>query len=146
MDPKKLKTIIKNAKAKAFDGNIEAFALYQVLSNVGGDFGLIIRHKIEEYGDIDQVDEEDSYNYIKWLPHDLYKELVALSKDGFVKSSFITNNKRNRYTHHYHIVCCSTRRTRILTKVRNWIKTEKGKKWIKNDEHRKDSITDFHYV
>jgi hypothetical protein len=146
MNPKKLKTIIKNAKTKAFDSNIEAFTLFHILANIGGDFGLIIRHKIQEYGDIDQVSNNEAYNFIKWLPSNLYEDLVRLSKDGLVKSSFITNNKRNRYTHHYHIVCCATKRTRILTIVRNWVKTKQGKKWIKNNEHRKDSITDFHFV
>lgn len=142
---KKAKSIAKKAKARAYDTNLEASTLFQILSNIGGEFGLIIRHKIEEYGDIDQVSVEESFSYIDWLPHDMYHWLIKQANNGLVKASFVTNSK-SEWHQHWHIVADSAKKVVIETKVRNWAKTEVGKSFIKNNGHRNDGVTTFHWI
>ena len=79
--------IAKKAKARGYDGNLEAMALYQILSNVGGEFGLIMRHAIKEYGDIEHGNDEESFAFLNWLPYDLREWLITAARKNLVKAS-----------------------------------------------------------
>lgn len=137
-----IKNIAKKAKSRAYDSNLEALALFQILSNIGGNFGLIIRHAIKEYEEIEIGDNEsETYHYLSWLPNTMYTWLVNASRNELVKASFITNEQ----SRHWHIVADSAKRVVIESKVRRWVKTEEGKRFIKRNEHRNDCITTFHW-
>lgn len=137
--------IAKRAKARGYKGNLEAMALYQILTNIGGEFGTIMRHMIEEYGDIEHGTEEESFAFLRWLPGDLCAWLKEAAKNNLVKASFVTN-VNSEWHQHWHIVADSAKKTVIETKVRRWIKTDQGKDFVKRNEHRGDSITTYHWI
>ena len=139
------KKIAKKAKARGYKGNLEAMTLYQILTNIGGEFGTIMRHMIEEYGDIEHAAEEESFEFLRWLPWDLSVWLKDAAKNNLVKASFVTNVNSD-WHQHWHIVADSAKKTVIETKVRRWVKTEEGKRCIKRNEHRGDSITTYHWL
>ena len=139
------KKIAKKAKARGYNANLEAMALYQILTNIGGEFGTIMRHMIEEYGDIEHGTEEESFSFLRWLPCDLNKWLINAAKNNLVKASFVTNVNSD-WHQHWHIVADSAKKTVIETKVRRWVKSEQGKYFIKRNEHRGDSITTYHWI
>ena len=142
---KKAREIAKKAKARGYQGNLEAMALYQILSNIGGEFGLIMRHMIEEYGDIEHGNEEESFAFLRWLPYQLNEWLIKAAKNDLVKASFVTNVNHEWYNH-WHIVADSAKKTVIETKVRRWCKTPEGKTFIKCNQHRNDCVTTFHWL
>lgn len=146
LSKKKIQQIARKAKARAYDSQLEAMVLYQIASNIGGPFGIICRHIIDEYGDIEQANSDDeAYAFLRWLPNHLNEWLRTRSKDGLVKASFITNQKSD-YDQHWHIVADSAKRTVIETKLRRWVKTPEGKSHIARNEHRCDSITTYHWL
>lgn len=142
---KEAREIAKKAKARSYKGNLEALALYQILANIGGEFGLIMRHIIEEYDDIEFADEQESFMYLRWLPNHLNKWLVDAANKDLIKASFVTN-QNNEWHNHWHIVADSVKKTVIETKVRRWCKTPEGKSYIKKNEHRRDCITTIHWL
>ena len=86
------KEIAKKAKARGYKGNLEAITLYQILTNIGGEFSMIMRHMIEEYGDIEHGDEQESFAFLSWLPHHLNQWLIQAAENGLIKASFVTNS------------------------------------------------------
>jgi hypothetical protein len=141
----KAKEIAKKAKARGYKGNLEAITLYQILTNIGGEFGMIMRHVIEEYGDIEHGDEPESFIFLRWLPHHLNEWLIQAAKNGLVKASFVTN-VNSEWNNHWHVVADSAKKVVIETKVRRWVKTKEGKRHIKRNEHRGDCITTYHWI
>ena len=143
---KEIKKIAKKAKARAYDTSLEAMTLYQILTNIGGPFGLICRHLVGEYGEIEQAScQDEEYVYLKWLPSHLHDWLIAKSQSGLVKASFITH-QGSCYDQHWHIVADSAKKVVIETKVRRWCKSEEGKRFIARNDHRGDTITSYHWL
>ncbi len=142
MDPKK---IAKKAMTKAFDNNCEAIVLYYTLANIGGNFGLIIRREIEEIMEI-ELNAEDPFFFLDWLPIKLKEEFVALAQEKLVKATFITNNKpKSMYDNtHWHIVANATIKTIIESKARKW--AAQNKEWMNQNDNRNDSVTTIHFL
>jgi|13_taG_2_1085334.scaffolds.fasta_scaffold00011_63 hypothetical protein len=139
------KKIAKVAKKRNYKGNLEAMALYQILTNIGGEFGMIMRHVVEEYNDIEHGSEEESFAFLNWLPNHMVEWLVNSAKNDLVKASFVTNINC-QWHNHWHIVADSAKKVVIETKIRRWCKTPEAKKFIKRNEHRNDCITTYHWL
>jgi 4-aminobutyrate aminotransferase-like enzyme len=119
--------------------------LYYILSNVGGAFGLILRHKIDE---IDQIEScltlDEAFNlYLSWLPEELVEKLTSQAQKDLVKSTFKVGSDVDENA--YHMVCSQYRRSRILTIARAWIKNPHSKESLKRNDMREDTITTIHW-
>ena len=138
------KKIAKKVKKRRFDPNLEALCLFRILASIGGNFGIVMRHQISDLADIELPERgKTGYEFLDWLPSDLKKELLLLSK-RLVKGSFVTGNN-SRYEEHYHVSCDAVIRTLILTKARKW--ASKNKEYIKNNNNvMVDEITTVHFV
>ncbi|MAH45873.1 hypothetical protein CMI37_08580 [Candidatus Pacearchaeota archaeon] len=141
-----LEQIIKKSKRiHPHSNNSPAVVLYYILSNVGGDFGLILRHKIDE---IDQIEscltlDEAFELYLSWLPEVLVEKLKDQAQKDLVKSTFKVGSDIDRNT--YHFVCSQYRRSRILTITRAWIRNPNHREWLKRNDMREDTITTIHW-
>ena len=137
------KKIAKLAKSRKFDNNLEAVVLFRLLANIGGTFGMIMRHQVEEYSDLDEAEnEKEAYAFLNWLPKDFKEKLINESKNNLVKASFITKEECPGML--WHISCCSYRANRIKTIARHWV--TKNHNYLKNNRMRSDSITKIHFL
>jgi hypothetical protein len=137
------KKIAKLAKSRKFDNNLEAVVLFRLLANIGGTFGMIMRHQVEEYSDLDEAENEtEAYAFLNWLPYELKEKLINESKNNLIKASFITNE--NSFEILWHISCCFYRANRIKTIARNWV--AKNHNYLKNNQMRDDGITKLHFL
>ena len=139
--PRKAREIASLAKVRAFDTNLESAVVANILCNIGGDIGLIMRHKIECFSDLDV---EESFYFMKWLPSTVYSAIVEIAED-IVVASFVTDANHS-YKNQWHISACSIKKKRIETKVRRWALSEEGKKYIKRYNMKKDGVTTIHFI
>jgi hypothetical protein len=136
---KKTKAIKNKATAIAFDTNNHASALFYIMANVGGMVGLLTRNFSSIY-EIEQVSQENSFNFLNFLPKETQEELMVIAKNHLVISTFITNSSHKYDRGDWHVVCCSYQKIRIKT-----ILSHVNSEYLKKGTRKTDELTTFHF-
>lgn len=121
------------------DGYHGQLVLFRILCSVGGDFGLVMRHTVQEIGD---VEDSDEYEWLNWTQdNEFINEMVNLSKKLVIRAVYHEQVAIGSYLPEfgYYYECDSAIRTIIMTKARNW--AEKNKQFIKRPPDVEDNIS-----